>query len=205
MSLLPHLRRLSLRQLIRRSFFSGLLIVVQVVITGYVLQLLFGLADNILQPFLTDRLKIYIPGLGILATLVLIFGVGLFAQNLLAQRMLRLGEQTLVQIPLAGSIYGAIKQILTSFTRDEADRPQKVVLVPYPSEGLWALGFLNGEITGDDGRRYGLVLMLNSINPTTGLLTVLPLDRVKPLAIPVEEAMKIVISGGLVTPGRFPL
>jgi len=205
MSLLPHLRRLSLRQLIRRSFFSGLLIVVPVVITGYVLQLLFGLADNILQPFLTDRLKIYIPGLGILATLVLIFGVGLFAQNLLAQRMLRLGEQTLVQIPLAGSIYGAIKQILTSFTRDEADRPQKVVLVPYPSEGLWALGFLNGEITGDDGRRYGLVLMLNSINPTTGLLTVLPLDRVKPLAIPVEEAMKIVISGGLVTPGRFPL
>ena len=149
----PSLRQLPLRQLIRRSFLSGLLIVVPAVITGYVLHLLFGMADNILQPFLTDRLKIYIPGLGILATVVLIFVVGLFAQNLLAQRMLRLGEQTLVQIPLAGTIYGAIKQILASFTRAGGDRPQKVVLVPYPSEGLWALGFLNGEVAGEDGRR----------------------------------------------------
>lgn len=196
-------RRVLWRQTVRRSFFSGLLVVVPVAVTVYILLVLFRTADNLLQPLLTQAFRRYIPGMGILATLALVFGVGLVTQNLIAQRLLRFGDRILAQLPLAGAIYGAIKQILSSFARPEEERPKQVVLVPYPSEGLWAFGFLNGESTLEDGRRMGLVLILNSINPTTGLLTMLPLEKIHRVELSVEQAMKLVISGGLVAPSQL--
>jgi uncharacterized membrane protein len=196
-------RRIPWRRTLKRSFFSGLLVVVPVAVTVYILLVLFRAADNILQPLLTATFQRYIPGLGILATLALVFVVGLVTRNLVAQRLLRLGDRTLAQVPLAGTIYGAIKQILSSFAREEEERPQQVVLVPYPSAGLWAFGFLNREVTLEDGRRMGLVLILNSINPTTGLLTMLPADAIQRVDLSVEQAMKLIISGGLVAPARL--
>ena len=196
-------RRVLWRQTIRRSFFSGLLVVVPVAVTVYILLVLFQTADNLLQPLLTQTFRRYIPGMGILATLALVFGVGLITQNLIAQRLLRFGDRVLAQLPLAGTIYGAIKQILSSFARPEEERPKQVVLVPYPSDGLWAFGFLNGESALEDGRRMGLVLILNSINPTTGLLTMLPLEKIRRVELSVEQAMKLIISGGLVAPSRL--
>jgi uncharacterized membrane protein len=196
-------RRIPWRRTLKRSFFSGLLVVVPVAVTVYILLVLFRAADNILQPLLTATFQRYIPGLGILATLALVFVVGLVTRNLVAQRLLRLGDRTLAQVPLAGTIYGAIKQILSSFAREEEERPQQVVLVPYPSAGLWAFGFLNREVTLEDGRRMGLVLILNSINPTTGLLTMLPAADIQRVDLSVEQAMKLIISGGLVAPARL--
>jgi len=193
-------RRITWQQILRRSFFSGLLVVVPVAVTAYILVVLFRMADDILQPLLIKTLGRYIPGLGILITVAAIFLVGVITRNLISQRLLRFGDRTLAQVPLAGTIYAAIKQILSSFTQEETDRPKQVVLVPYPSPGLWAFGFLNSEATLEDGRRMGLVLILNSINPTTGLLTMLPAAQIRRVDLSVEQAMKLIISGGLVAP-----
>lgn len=187
------------KQSIRRSFFSGILVLVPLIVTGFVLYKLFEFTDSLLQPVLTRSLNLYVPGLGILVTVCLIFVVGLLARNILAQKTIRLGEKVLVHIPLAGSIYGSIKQILSTFAREEESESKPVVLVPWPSEELWALGFLNGKTRIDD-QSFGLVLILSSINPTTGLLTVVPAERILLADLPVEEAMKLIISGGIVTP-----
>jgi len=184
----------------KRSFLSGILLVGPLFATGYVLYLLFKITDNLLQPILTQYLNAHIPGLGILVTILLVFFIGLITRNFLAQRIIRLGERILARIPLAGSVYGSIKQIVRSFSNDEEQEAKKVVIVPWPSEGLWAFGFLNGELVLDGGRNMGLVLVLSSINPTTGLLTMVPIEKIKQVDISVDEAMKIIISGGIVSP-----
>ena len=188
------------RRSLKRSFLSGILLVGPLFATGYVLYLLFKITDNLLQPILTQYLDAHIPGLGILITILLVFFIGLVTRNLLAQRIIRLGERILALIPLAGSVYGSIKQIVQSFSKDEDQESQKVVIVPWPSEGLWAFGFLNGELVLDGGEPMGLVLVLSSINPTTGLLTMAPIEKIKRVDISVDEAMKIIISGGIVSP-----
>lgn len=190
-------------QTIRRSFISGLLVVVPVAITVTILIKLFHLADGLLQPWLTSNTPLRIPGLGILITLAVIFLVGLVTRNYVAQKLLRLGERVVVHLPLAGSIYGSIKEILGAFAGEDSERVKKVVIVPYPAAGLWAFGFLNGTLTLDNGRRMGLVLILNSINPTTGLLSMLPLDTIHAVDLTAEQAMKLIISGGIVTPERL--
>lgn len=187
---------------IRRSFFSGILVVVPLAITGFILTWLFRSADSLLQPFIMSSTGIYLPGLGILVTLGGIFLVGLVARTFLAQRILRLGDRILGQVPLAGSIYGSVKQILGSFTRDDQEKARQVVLIPYPAPGLWALGFLNGT-TMVDGQPSGFVLLLNSINPTTGLLTLVPMEKIRLVGISAEAAMQIIISGGIVAPERL--
>jgi len=190
----------SWKKSMKRSFLSGILLVGPLFATGYVLYLLFKITDNLLQPILTQYLNAHIPGLGILVTILLVFFIGLITRNFLAQRIIRLGERILARIPLAGSVYGSIKQIVRSFSNDEEQEAKKVVIVPWPSEGLWAFGFLNGELVLDGGRNMGLVLVLSSINPTTGLLTMVPIEKIKQVDISVDEAMKIIISGGIVSP-----
>jgi len=190
----------SWKKSMKRSFLSGILLVGPLFATGYVLYLLFKITDNLLQPILTQYLNAHIPGLGILVTILLVFFIGLITRNFLAQRIIRLGERILARIPLAGSVYGSIKQIVRSFSNDEEQEAKKVVIVPWPSEGLWAFGFLNGELVLDGGRNMGLVLVLSSINPTTGLLTMVPIEKIKRVDISVDEAMKIIISGGIVSP-----
>ncbi|MBN2432994.1 MAG: DUF502 domain-containing protein [Acidobacteria bacterium] len=188
---------------LKRSFLSGLLLVGPLFATGYVLFLLFRITDDLLQPLLTRSLEAYIPGLGILITGALVLIIGIVTRNLLAQRLIRLGERILNHIPLAGNVYNSIKQILQAFSQEGDTEEKKVVMVPWPSDGLWAFGFLNREVTLDDGRRMALVLLLNSINPTTGILTMVPLEKIRWVEIPVEDAMKLIISGGIVSPRRL--
>jgi uncharacterized membrane protein len=190
-------------RIIRRSFFSGLLVVVPAAITVYILLVLFRFADSLLAPLLSRTAHLHAPGLGIVVTVLIVFAVGLVTQNIVAQRLLGLADRVLAQVPLAGSIYGAIKQILNAFAPGDAEEPKAVVMVPYPSDGLWAFGFLNGTVVLADGRRMGLVLLLNSINPTTGLLTMVPTEKIVRLPLTVEEAMKMIISGGIVSPRQL--
>jgi uncharacterized membrane protein len=197
------IRKSTWRTGLKRSFLSGLLLVGPLFATVYVLFLLFQLTDNLLQPLLTRSLKAYIPGLGILVTALLVLVIGIITRNLLAQRLIRLGERILNHIPLAGNVYNSIKQILQAFSQEEDSEEKKVVMVPWPSEGLWAFGFLNREVTVEDGRRMALVLLLNSINPTTGMLTMVPMEKVRRVNLPVEDAMKLIISGGIVAPRQL--
>lgn len=197
-------KRRSLGCILKNALFSGLLVIVPVVLTAWVVSFLFRNLDNLCKPLAHKLFRMDVPGLGILLTLALLLVVGILANNFLARRLIRMGERILARIPLAGGVYDAVKRIMASFTGSSDERPKKVVLVPYPTDDRWAVGFLNGEVVVPDGRRMGLVLVLGALNPTTGFLTVIPVERILLLDIPVDSAMALIISGGMVAPGAFP-
>lgn len=189
---------------LQRFFLSGLVITVPLVVTVYILVFLFRALDNLLHPLLERAVPIWFPGLGILATLLLVFLIGMVTHNFIARKLIGLGEGIVSRIPLAGAIYSAVKQIVSGVADSQPDSPKRAVLVPYPAEPFFALGLLNGETTLADGRRFGLVLMLSSLNPTTGILTLAPWDVIRQVDVPLEEVMPLIISGGMVSPRHLP-
>ena len=190
---------------LKNALLSGLLVTVPVVLTCWVVAFLFRTFENLLKPLAGRFLTVYVPGFGILLTALLLLLVGIQANNYVAQWLIRTGEKVVKRIPLAGGVYEAIKRVMEGLAGGDEETPKKVVLVPYPVDGRWAIGFLNGEVVLTGGQRAGLVLVLGALNPTTGVLAVIPMEKILALDIPVDSAMAIVISCGLVSPGSFPV
>jgi len=107
-------------------------------------------------------------------------------------------------IPLAGSVYKTLKQLLETLLKDSGNKFRRVVLVEYPREGVWSLGFVTGVLTGEFQTHFSSpmlgVFIPTTPNPTTGWYAVVPEDAVINLAMPIEDAFKVVISGGIVSP-----
>jgi uncharacterized membrane protein len=121
--------------------------------------------------------------------------------NIIIKRLVILGEKALYKIPVAKIIYSAVKQLLETVSKTEKQSFQRVVLVEYPSENIWSVGFVNGEIqfAGDMIKRLN-ILVLASINPTSGFFIIIPESKTIALNISVEEGMKWVITGGIIKP-----
>lgn len=190
----------------KKYLFSGILVVVPLVITFFVLKSLFLAMDNLLRPFLEPVLTFWTPGIGILVTIVVITVVGLLASNILLGRLFNISERLLYKIPIAKMIYSATKQLLLTFSATEKQYFQRVILVEYPEKDIWSVGFVNGEIIlpGDTEKKLN-ILILASINPTSGFFIMAPESKTIPLNIPVEEGMKWVISGGIIKPRHLNL
>ncbi|MCM1983391.1 DUF502 domain-containing protein [Lyngbya confervoides] len=154
-----------------------------------------------LHPILLDLINLLI---GFAVPLFSILAIGLMARNIVGQWLLNTGEQTVQAIPLAGSVYKTLKQLLETILRDSRTRFRRVVLVEYPRPGLWAIAFVTGtlgEAVAPDLPETMLSLFIpTSPNPTTGWYSIVPEREVIDLKIPVEDAFKLVISGGIVTP-----
>ncbi len=180
---------------------SGILVVVPLVITFFVLKSILISLDNIIRPYLEPQLGFWPIGMGILITLVVISLIGLLTKNIVIRKFLILGEQVLYKIPVAKIIYSAVKQILETFSKSEKQSFQRVVLVEYPCANIWSIGFVNGEIylPGDTVKKLN-ILVLAAINPTSGFFIMAPENKTIALDISVEEAMKWVISGGILKP-----
>lgn len=187
-------------RILRRFFLSGLVIIVPLAVTGYILLLLFTTLDGMIHPLIGRVFPVWFPGLGIVATALVVLLVGAVTHNFVARKLIGIGERVVARIPLAGGMYCAVKRIISGVAEENPETPKRVVLVPYPSEPLYAIGILNGEVSFSDGKRFGLVLMLSSLNPTTGILTLVPSEKIQIAEIPVDEAMTLVISGGMVSP-----
>ncbi len=154
-----------------------------------------------LNPVLRNLLNLLV---GLTVPLLCILIIGLMARNIAGRWLLDLGERTLQAIPLAGSVYKTLKQLLETLLRDSSAKFRRVVLVEYPRQGVWSLGFVTGVLSGEfqshfAGPMLG-VFIPTTPNPTTGWYAVVPEEAVINLSMSIEDAFKVVISGGIVSP-----
>jgi len=195
----------SIKRHIRKSIFSGLLIIIPLVITILVIKAIFSFLDSLLLPFLQPRLGYWVPGIGIIITFSAIYLIGLLINNFVGRKLVNKGELFLLKIPIAKSIYGSVKQIIETFSfKEDEQSGKKVVMLEYPKENVWSIGLVNGEINHPkDGEKLYNILIIASINPTSGFFVLIPQNKVIQLDLTVEEAMKWIVSGGIVTPRKI--
>jgi len=196
----------TLKKKSKQYFLSGLLLVIPLVITILVIKAIFTFLDSLLLPYLQPRLGYWVPGIGIIITLLGIYVIGILVTNFIGRKFVNLGEKFLMNIPIAKSIYGSVKQIIETFSFKEGQSGKKVVMVEYPKKNVWSIGLVNGEILHpSSGEKMYNILIIASINPTSGFFILVPQAKVINLDISVEEAMKWIVSGGIVTPEQLKL
>ncbi len=192
-------------QRLKRYFIAGFVAVIPVVLTIYVIIFIFRFADNILGKYLNSYLKdlfgFYIPGLSIVIFFLLIFIFGFLATTLFSTRMRHRIERWFMNLPLVKNIYPPFKQIILFISAQKEFGFKKVVLVQYPSSGIWSIGFLTHEnfkkITDVCNKEMASVFIPTSPGPLTGFLIFIPKEELKFLNISVSEALRIIISGGV--------
>lgn len=189
---------------IRKYLITGLLVSLPLVITVYLLVLLYSVTDNLFGTLIEWIFGRRIPGAGLVLTVAIVLGVGIVAANVIGRRILNLFEQLFTRIPLVRNIYNAVKQLVDAFTLQDRPGFKQAVLVPFPSEGIWSVGFL----THDAPELLEQVLDLDVVtvfvptvpNPTTGFFISVPRSSVKPLDVSLEEAFKMMLSAGAIMP-----
>ncbi|MCX5680420.1 MAG: DUF502 domain-containing protein [Candidatus Omnitrophica bacterium] len=195
---------------VKRYFFTGFFIILPVFITAYVLYAIFifidGIWGKIINFYLRRHLGFAIPGLGFILGMLTILVVGFIATNLLGKRLFNFFEHIFRKFPMIKLIYDPAKQIVNSFTSRENPAFKKVVLVEYPSKGIWSIGFLTNEGFKEAQEKTGEellhVFIATTPSPFTGFLVLFPKRDVKILDISVEGGIKLIVSGGIVRPER---
>ncbi|MBI3809103.1 MAG: DUF502 domain-containing protein [Nitrospirae bacterium] len=194
---------------LKRYFITGLLVIVPIWGTILVLKTLFVTLDGILgdipERYLTQR---YVPGVGILVLFLLIILAGLLATNIMGRRVVKLWEDLLQRVPLVRGIYTTIKSMMDvlSFQEKNAETREysRVVMIEFPRKGQYALALVTGVTPGEvqdiSPDRVINVYVPTSPNPTSGYLLFVPESELIPVSMSVEEAMKMMFSGGMYTP-----
>lgn len=194
---------------LRRYFITGLLVLVPLLITIWVLSTLIGWMDNSLLLLPADwrpaaRFGREIPGFGVILTLLIILVTGLIATNFLGKRLLMVWEGLLSRVPVVKSIYSSVKQVSDTLFSDSGNAFRQALLVQFPREGSWTIAFLTGQPGGDVARHldgeYVSVYVPTTPNPTGGYFLMMPKQDVIELDISVDEALKYIISMGVVAP-----
>ncbi len=193
---------------IRHYFLRGLFSLLPIVATIYIVYFLFRLMDNFLGTRIEILLGRRLPGIGIAASVILIFVSGFIVSNVLGGKLFRLGERLLRRVPVISRIYNAVKQVVDAFSLQGKPVFSQVVLIEYPRKGTYAVGFLTGECKGEIQARTAARLMNVFIpttpNPTSGMLILVPDDEISRLDMTVEEGLKLIVSAGVVVPGDMP-
>jgi uncharacterized membrane protein len=188
---------------LRMIFGRGLVVIVPVVITIWVLNMFFSAIDGIISPLFDHLLDRHIPGLGFVSMIIIIFIIGTISRNLIGRAVLKFFERILFTIPFARSIYGAMKDVFGAFQIGGKGRSfRQVILIEYPRQGLFTIGFVTNEITiQSEGASNDMVsaYIPNPPNPTSGIMVLVPRKDVRVLDMTVENGLKMVLSGGIVT------
>ena len=196
---------------VKKYFVTGLLVWVPLGITLWVLHLLVSTMDQTLlllpEEFRTERwLGVYVPGMGVVMTVVVVLVTGLVVTNFLGQRLLLFWEGVLSRIPVVKSIYNSVKQVSDTLFTSGGHAFRKALLVQYPREGSWTIAFLTGEPGGDVINHlhgeYWSVYVPTTPNPTSGFFLMMPKADVIELDMSVDAALKYIISMGVVAPGN---
>jgi uncharacterized membrane protein len=197
-----------MRHRVRTYFLAGLLALIPLIVTIGILSWLFNVLDGFLGPYLYDWLGRPMPGLGLIATIVLVFAIGIVTTNIIGRRLMGAVDEALHRIPLVRSIYSMTKQVSDSLLQARTVAFQQVVLIEYPRRGLYQIGFVTGKIEGPlqdqlaakAGERLVNVFVPATPNPMAGNLVLLPERDVHVLGLSVQDGLKLVISGGLAAP-----
>ncbi len=196
----------------KKYLITGLLIWIPLAITIWVLDLIVSTMDQsllLLPPEYQPQVLLgyQIPGVGALLTLVVVFVTGVLASNILGQRLLRLWEYLLRRIPVVKTIYSGVKQVSDTLFAPGGQAFSKALLVQYPREGSWTIAFLTGQPGGDVANHlqgdYLSVYVPTTPNPTSGFFLMMRRADVIELDMSVDEALKYIISMGVVAP-EFP-
>lgn len=185
---------------VRRHLTAGLLVLVPLVITAAVIRFVFNVIDGASQP-LTERLVgRTIPGLGLVLTIAVIWLTGLLSSNLVGKKFLELFGRLLENLPLVKTVYTASKQLVEAVSPGGRRAFQRVVLVEFPQKGTFALGFVTGNGIGSLDASMLSIYVPTALNPTSGFLIFAKESDILDPRLTVEEAIKLVVSGGVVRP-----
>lgn len=205
------------KQDLKNDLIAGLLVVIPLATTiwltinvaTWVVDFLTKIPKQInpfdgLDPLLVNILDFVV---GLTVPLLGILAIGLMARNIAGKWLLDVGEQLLQAIPLAGAVYKTLKQLLETILKDSGSKFRRVVLVEYPRRGMWALAFVTGTLDGEIQAQMAQPMLNLFIpttpNPTTGWYAVVPESDVLDLAMSIEDAFKVIVSGGIVNPGNL--
>ncbi len=207
-----------LKQDLKNDLIAGFLVVIPlattiwltITVARWVINLLTRIPKQLnpfdgLDPILTNVLNLAV---GLAVPLLSILIIGLMARNIVGRWLLDFGEQVLQAIPFAGSVYKTLQQILETLLRDSKTRFRRVVMVEYPRKGVWTLGFVTGNVSSQLQshlpQKMISIFIPTTPNPTSGWYAIVPEDETINLAISIEDAFKVLISGGIVSPGENP-
>jgi uncharacterized membrane protein len=191
---------------LKQYFITGLIVIIPVFLTVYVLVFIFQFFDGILGRFINNYIKqklgFFIPGLGLILSLCIVFLVGFMAKRIFGKEKIFLNfEKWFSELPVIKNIYPAFKQLVLFVLAQKEFGFKKVVLVEYPSKGIWSVGFLTNEpfqkINNEFKREMVPVFVPSSPGPLTGYVLFVPKEELKFPDISVSDALKIIISGGV--------
>ena len=199
---------------LRAYFFTGILVTAPIAVTFYVAYKVIEWVDSGVNNLLPPQIKEYynnlpytIPGLGIIILVLFLTLIGMFAAGFVGDFFVRLGEWVVRKIPLISSIYSLLKKVFETFLSNKSSAFKKVVLLEYPRKGIWILGLVSTDTEGEvkDILKTDMVNVFipTTPNPTSGFLIFVPLEDVIYLDMSVEEALKFIISGGIVSPEKM--
>lgn len=195
---------------LRAYFFAGILVTGPIALTLYLTWLFIHFIDVSVSRMLPDHynpetyLPFNIPGLGLIIAIVGLTAIGALTAGYVGRIFLRISERILARMPVIRGVYGAVKQIFETVLAKQSNTFREAVLVEFPRRGMWTIAFITGRTEGEvhdlSGPDPVSVYVPTTPNPTSGYLVFVPRSEVVLLSMTVEEAIKMVISGGIVTP-----
>lgn len=205
--------RMSVATRLRNNFLAGLIICAPIAITIWLTWTFIHWADSWVRPYIPARwnpesyLNVAIPGFGLLTAIILITIVGFLGKNLIGQSIVRFGESIVHRMPLVRTVYKSVKQIFETVLKEQSNSFKRVGLIEYPSPGLWAIVFISTDAKGEIASKFNAmgqdmvtVFLPPTPVPTAGFLIFVPREKIVLLDMTPEDAAKLLISGGLVTP-----
>ncbi len=191
---------------LRKYIVAGLLVWLPILVTYFILRFLLKLINGVAaiipekyQPI--GLLGHHIPGFGIIISIVVIFVTGIMVSHFLGHKIVDLWEKLLARIPLVRSIYGATKQVVHSVLTPSEKAFSRAVLIEFPRKNVWSVGFqTNSDFPHSDIENNITVFVPTAPNPTSGFMMIVREDQIRPLNVTIEEAFKMIISVGVVTP-----
>jgi uncharacterized membrane protein len=195
---------------LRRYLIAGLLVWAPIVITVLVVKFLVDVLDGTVLLLPADLrpeklLGFRIPGLGVLLTIIILLATGMVVANLVGRTLVNLGERILARIPLVRTIYHAVKQVMETVFSDSGKSFRSVVMIEYPRKGIWTLAFLTSRPGADElesrtGRELSHIFVPTTPNPTSGFFLAIPSEDVIVLDMSVDDGLRLIMSGGVVSP-----
>jgi uncharacterized membrane protein len=199
-------RRLSTRleHHVRKRLIAGFFLLLPIGITLAILRFLFFITAGLLVPVfkklfgeLPDSLLLFI---SIVAFLLIIYGLGLITTHVIGRRLVTFGENIILRLPLLKTLYGASKQVVETFSASNKATFKSVVLLEFPRRGLKSVGFVTGTLVDAQGNTCYKVFVPTTPNPTSGFFQIVPRDDVQQTDLSVEDGIKMIISGGILSP-----
>ncbi|MFN3974043.1 MAG: DUF502 domain-containing protein [Dehalococcoidia bacterium] len=182
---------------LRRNILAGLIVLVPSVITYVVIRFVVDFVDGLLLPVTSRFFHAVVPGLGLALTIVGLYFIGLMVTTVVGRQLVNLGNTLVERIPFVRVIYRTARQFTDVFSNISTARYQRVVFLEFPCPGVRSVGLVTGEWHGPNGRLQLMVYIPTVPNPTSGFLVVVPAEQVEPSDMSVEDAIKLVVSAGV--------